>query len=281
MKYSCGVIKDLIPLYIDEVCSEDSKTVVKEHLEECEDCRGLLERMSVPVETDTTTENRSMEKSFKKVKKKIKIRNIIFLIIGGVAMFLFLRYILPAASAIGILVLSSVLAKPVVVTDIAQYSECIGTSANEEYGINPEEQLLYDVFPEEINGDTKNFEYIYYNPFDPQYVSYLTVEYDDEEYAAEMERLGELGINEDYTKYYSVTGEPEGFNLAAMRADYYYGFGYALIPEEENNTVTYVGIHFCNYFLDLDIDKYVPKEYLLEGFNAKMDNPYEKACMGK
>lgn len=41
MKYSCKIIQDLLPLYIDDVCSEESKNAVEEHLEGCADCRAL------------------------------------------------------------------------------------------------------------------------------------------------------------------------------------------------------------------------------------------------
>src|SRR5574344_1018872 len=41
MKYDCEVIKDLLPLYNDELCSDVIKAMVEEHLEECESCRQL------------------------------------------------------------------------------------------------------------------------------------------------------------------------------------------------------------------------------------------------
>ena len=34
MKYSCDVIKDLLPLYYDKACSEQSKKIVEDRLEE-------------------------------------------------------------------------------------------------------------------------------------------------------------------------------------------------------------------------------------------------------
>lgn len=36
MKISCDVIKDLLPLYIDDILSNDSKNLVDEHIEECD-----------------------------------------------------------------------------------------------------------------------------------------------------------------------------------------------------------------------------------------------------
>lgn len=44
-KITCEVIRDLLPLYIDEVCSPDSKELVEAHLRTCEDCRRLMEKM--------------------------------------------------------------------------------------------------------------------------------------------------------------------------------------------------------------------------------------------
>ncbi len=42
MKTDCEVIRDLLPLYADEACSEKSRALVEEHLDECPDCRALL-----------------------------------------------------------------------------------------------------------------------------------------------------------------------------------------------------------------------------------------------
>ena len=85
-----------------------------------------------------------------------------------------------------------------------------------------------------------------------------------------------LYINEGI---YDVTGEPPGYDLIAMDADESYGFVYALKPENEDNTVTYSAVMFCNYFLDVDIDDYMPEKYQLEGFDANENNPYRKKMM--
>ncbi len=39
MKYNCELIKDLLPLYQDRMCSNVSSKVVEEHLNECNECR--------------------------------------------------------------------------------------------------------------------------------------------------------------------------------------------------------------------------------------------------
>ena len=44
MKIDCEVIRDILPLYADDACSEKSRQMVDEHLEECSACREQLER---------------------------------------------------------------------------------------------------------------------------------------------------------------------------------------------------------------------------------------------
>ena len=98
MKYKCGIIKDLIPLYIDDVCSEESRTAVKDHLSECEKCRQYYESVNA---SDGFTENQNeedikMADSLKNVKTKInrKIRNIIICSAAAVLVFAAVFYTL-------------------------------------------------------------------------------------------------------------------------------------------------------------------------------------------
>lgn len=56
MKYNCDVIKDLLPLYHDEVCSEASKEVVEEHLKECISCKEILQKLKNTVYEDILEE---------------------------------------------------------------------------------------------------------------------------------------------------------------------------------------------------------------------------------
>ncbi len=42
MKLNCEIVQDLIPLYLDEVCSPGSREAVEAHIRECESCRREL-----------------------------------------------------------------------------------------------------------------------------------------------------------------------------------------------------------------------------------------------
>jgi len=46
---NCNVIRDLIPLYLDECCSEESRLLVEEHTAQCADCKALLEEVKLPL----------------------------------------------------------------------------------------------------------------------------------------------------------------------------------------------------------------------------------------
>ena len=46
MKISCNIIRDLLPLYLDQVCSEESKDMIENHLTECENCRDVIRRLN-------------------------------------------------------------------------------------------------------------------------------------------------------------------------------------------------------------------------------------------
>lgn len=71
MIFTCNVIEDLLPLYADGICSEDTKTIVEHHTAECSECRRKLEAMtSDTVKTEQPAEEKqSPENPFKKVRR--------------------------------------------------------------------------------------------------------------------------------------------------------------------------------------------------------------------
>lgn len=48
MKITCDVIRDLLPLYAEDLASGDSRAVVEEHLNQCESCRRDMELLRSP-----------------------------------------------------------------------------------------------------------------------------------------------------------------------------------------------------------------------------------------
>lgn len=60
----CEIVKDLLPLYVEDLLSAESRALVGEHLLECEDCRDYLEKCRMEVDVPVQTPG--------KVDKKIK-----------------------------------------------------------------------------------------------------------------------------------------------------------------------------------------------------------------
>lgn len=73
MDISCDIIRDLLPLYAEDMASEDSKKLVDDHLFRCDACAkelaALKKPQKVPVETDVT--------SLKRVGKTIRRRKVL------------------------------------------------------------------------------------------------------------------------------------------------------------------------------------------------------------
>lgn len=95
-----------------------------------------------------------------------------------------------------------------------------------------------------------------------------------------MHRL-ENYASTDYIGNYGVTGFAGEGNPLAIYADDYQGFVYAIQTPGQENAITYVEIIFCNYFMDLNYEKYIPNEYLLEGFDSTQGNAYRKKMLGE
>ena len=52
-RIECSVVRDILPLYLDDVVSAETREIVKEHLAECSDCRAkawaLKEELRLPI----------------------------------------------------------------------------------------------------------------------------------------------------------------------------------------------------------------------------------------
>lgn len=95
MKYPCGLIQDLLPLYLDKVCSEESKQIIESHLDECSACKEYFAELSnaqnIVIPPENTNTELKKAASFQAVKKKILKKQILIcsalLVILAVACF--------------------------------------------------------------------------------------------------------------------------------------------------------------------------------------------------
>ncbi len=79
MKISCNIIEDLLPLYVDDMVSEDSRQLVEEHLKACPTCRRMQEEImrenhltDVKKGSDSVQTNKMEAELLKKIRCKIR-----------------------------------------------------------------------------------------------------------------------------------------------------------------------------------------------------------------
>ena len=105
MKISCDIIRDLLPLYAEDMVSEDSKHLVDDHLCGCDACvkelATLKKPQKVPVETDVTSLKRVEEtiRRRKTLTVMAVLMTVVALIVTGMT-WLMTPYILTATEAI-------------------------------------------------------------------------------------------------------------------------------------------------------------------------------------
>lgn len=83
MKINCQIIEDLLPLYIDDVCSKESKAMIEEHLSSCESCKAKLEayKSGPVISNDVIMSNSKAKKPFKKIRR-MWIITLVCIVIG-------------------------------------------------------------------------------------------------------------------------------------------------------------------------------------------------------
>jgi len=86
----CNMIDDLLPLYTDGVCSEESRRMVAEHVAECAACRGKLEKMSETI----AVESRADIAAIKRIKRRIRIEKAVVACILAAAVLIFGGFLL-------------------------------------------------------------------------------------------------------------------------------------------------------------------------------------------
>ena len=73
---NCNIVKDLLPLYQEDMVSEESKTFIQEHLEECEMCKKTLENMqkttSIAEDCVLSSTQKAEVRSLQKLQEKLK-----------------------------------------------------------------------------------------------------------------------------------------------------------------------------------------------------------------
>lgn len=92
---TCEIIKDLLPLYVDGSLSEDSRKLVKEHIDSCDECRKDHERLMAPDIMTNRQKAADDKEVFRKILRRIRAKNVIIALAtaaAGIALGLCILY---------------------------------------------------------------------------------------------------------------------------------------------------------------------------------------------
>lgn len=92
MKYPCNMIQDLLPLYHDGVCSQESQEIIESHLAECSACKEYYTIMReaddiIPQSHEANSEQEKVA-SFQSVSRRLKKRQIVAAALGATVFLL-------------------------------------------------------------------------------------------------------------------------------------------------------------------------------------------------
>ena len=86
MNKECGIVRDLMPLVIDDVAGSESKEYVENHLIGCEECKKVFQEMNAEIPGKTEKEKGNEQKAFSaaagKLKKKRRFRTLKHVLLG-------------------------------------------------------------------------------------------------------------------------------------------------------------------------------------------------------
>jgi len=80
-KTDCSVVRDLLPLYIDDVCGAESKELVEEHLKQCRECTAEKVKMKGEIELPKDTGIKALMNIKITISKRVKR---VFVILGAI-----------------------------------------------------------------------------------------------------------------------------------------------------------------------------------------------------
>lgn len=81
MNIKCEVIRDLLPLYVDEVASDESCALIEEHLEECQRCREYCQRLREDLPGGDEPDFADETASLRKIKRRINRNRILVVMV--------------------------------------------------------------------------------------------------------------------------------------------------------------------------------------------------------
>ena len=79
-EFSCDTVNDMLPLYVDNIVSDDTRGIVEEHLASCDTCRKKYETMKIAVVLPADRDAKQLQRfkgAWKKKKRGVALTAVI------------------------------------------------------------------------------------------------------------------------------------------------------------------------------------------------------------
>lgn len=90
MKYNCELIEDILPLYVENMVSDNTKVIIQDHLKECNRCREkymIMQQGEIPSSAPKVND-------FQMLKSRILFEIILSVIVEFIALMFLFKYVL-------------------------------------------------------------------------------------------------------------------------------------------------------------------------------------------
>ena len=159
-KNECNVIRDLMPLVLDRVASDESRALVEEHMNSCEECRKQYEEMKAELPEETRAEyeaeQRDIVRTLKQMKRQKKIQQILrvvlpvvislVVLIGGMMLYGWLWKWNTVPLENNMYTLSLAQLKDGTVNVIAERFDTISSTSVLEERMEGDQRIIYEYF---------------------------------------------------------------------------------------------------------------------------------------
>ena len=177
-KNQCNIIRDLIPLCIDNIASEDSEVLVKDHIAKCQECQKEFEAAGKNIVVNKI----SMKGPLEKIRKSIFRKKVIISIIAGFSVLIVMSGVFYFLTGYDIKYKTSEIEKFIYVEEDSYGNVEIGIEGTDYY-------CFYSARDDESSGEVFNLSYTIWS-------RYFSKNY-SKKVLYEFEKNGKI----DYVKY--------------------------------------------------------------------------------
>ncbi len=83
MKQECSIVRDLLPLYVEDMVSPETAEFVRGHLAACETCQAEVQRLRQPPDVTPPTQEERPEAPLRRLQRKLLLKRIQSALLAG------------------------------------------------------------------------------------------------------------------------------------------------------------------------------------------------------